>query len=95
MSPTLPRYYVEKLKSVEPNMETGIVKLTFAVVEKSGEDTVVQLVVSVPRLHEIFGQVDEAMQQTFGGPGFPGGGKQRRGTSPAQRNVELPDITGE
>ena len=90
MSPTLPRFYVDKLKSIEPNAETGIVKLTFAVVEKSGEDTVVQLVVSVPRLHEIFGQVSDTMQKTFGGPGS---GRHQKST--AQKNAELPDVTGE
>jgi hypothetical protein len=96
MSSSLPRYYVEKLKSIEPNTNTGIVKLTFSVTEKSGEEAVVQLVVSVPQLHAIFGKIDEAMQTTFGGSGPPRGGK-RPGMrkSPADKNFELPDITAE
>jgi hypothetical protein len=96
MTASLPRYYVEKLQSLEPNVQTGIVKLTFSIAEKSEEQAVVQLIVSVPHLHEIFGKVGETMQKTFGGRP-PGGGKQRHGmrVSPAERDAELPDITGE
>ena len=101
MSSSLPRYYVEKLKSIESDTSTGIVKLTFSVTDKSGEEAVVQLVVSAPQLHVIFGNIDETMQTTFGGSGrpgrLPGSGKKRPGMrmSPADKNFELPDITGE
>jgi hypothetical protein len=100
MSSSLPRFYVEKLKSIEPDMNTGIVKLTFSVTDKSGEEAVVQLVVSAPQLHEIFGCIDETMQTAFalsGTPGRPGGSKQRLGMrmSAADKNFKLPDITGD
>lgn len=75
------RYYVETVSEIAPDQMTGNVKLTFAVEGKHGGD-VVQLIVSVNRLNEIFQQVGEVMQSNFGGgqrPGSrgagPGGGR--------------------
>jgi hypothetical protein len=91
MSRSLPRYYVEKLASLDPDTHTGIVKLTFSVEDESSEEPIVQLVVSAPHLHEIFGKVSATMQKTFGGPGGMGGKRK----TPVERDAELPDITSE
>ncbi len=75
------RYYVEKVSEIAPDQTTGNVKLTFAVEGRNGGD-VVQLIVSVNRLNEIFQQVGQTMETSFGGqrsggrPGAgPGGGR--------------------
>ncbi|MYZ48954.1 hypothetical protein, partial [Propylenella binzhouense] len=76
------RHYVEKVSSIEPDQETGIVKLTFAVEGKRGEEEVVQLVISAGKLQAVFQTVGETMQKTFAGGGRagahrPGGGGGR------------------
>jgi hypothetical protein len=75
------RYYVETVSEIAPDQTTGNVKLTFAVEGKHGGD-VVQLIVSVNKLNDIFQKVGEVMQSNFGGgqrPGSrgagPGGGR--------------------
>ncbi len=67
------RYFVEKITSIAPNKSTGIVKLTFAVSDNGKDDEVVEIVVAAGNLHEIFQEVGQKMQKTFGGMGGPGG----------------------
>ena len=93
---SLPRYYVEKVKTIDADANTGIVKLTFTVGDQGSEESVVQLVVSVPLLHEIFGEIDNKMQSAFaGGLGRAGRRPPGKMKGPAHRNAELPDITGD
>lgn len=79
------RYYVESVSDIDPNQETGMVKLTFAVDGKNGGD-VVQIIAPIGKLNEMFRQVGETMQAKFGGgqrPGAgPGGGGGGRGAGP-------------
>lgn len=93
---SIPRYFIENLRSIEPDARTGIVKLTFGVKQ---EDSV-QIVVSAPNLHQIFGRIAETMQKTFGGgPGGRGPGPrgQRNAPreSPGEKNARFTDITQE
>jgi len=64
---SIPRYFVEKVTTVFPNKDTGIVKITLAIVNQEKNEEVVQLLVSAGQLQEIFETVGETMQKTFGG----------------------------
>ena len=68
-----PKYFIDKLSSVKPNKQNGIVKITFGVDEDGKTDDTVQLIVSAGDLQGIMQSIGETMQKTFGGMGGPGG----------------------
>lgn len=80
----LNRYYIEKVSEIDPDPNSGMVKITFAVEGKSGGD-VVQVIAHAGKLNEMFREIGEVMQSKFGGsaprqgggrgagPGGPGG----------------------
>ena len=72
---SIPRHYVEEISNIEPDVKSGIVKLTFSVTDKGKPVPEVQLVMPVDALNKAFKSVGEEMQNTFGG----GGGRPPRG----------------
>lgn len=80
------RYYVEKVSDIDPDQNTGTVKITFAVEGKNGGD-VVQIIAPVGKLNEMFHQVGETMQARFGGGSGPRAGGPGAGphTGPGMR----------
>lgn len=87
MSSPLPRYYIEGLESVSASQETGIVKLTFCLVDQDSREPVFQMILSARSLHQIMAEISEKMKSTFGGG--PGGPQ----TKTSRKDAELPDIT--
>jgi len=83
MGQSLPRYFVERITDIEPDVNSGNVKLTYAVRSKNSNHDVVQLVMHVNDLRRSFGEVWEVMQKTFFDPKNPG-----KNTGP------LTDLTG-
>jgi hypothetical protein len=77
-----PRFYVEKVTSIETAQETGMVRLTFGVSEQGKDENVVQLVIHAGDLNKAFQSVGQKMQSTFGGAGGPGGPGGRPGGRP-------------
>ncbi len=75
---SIPRHYVEEISSIEPDAQSGIVKLTFSVTDKGKPVPEVQLIIPVDALNKAFQTVGEQMQKTFGG----GGGRPPRGQRP-------------
>lgn len=90
-----PRYFVDKISSIQPDPETGIVKLTFSVTDDGKSQDLVQLIVPVDALNKSFQAVGEKMQSTFGGggprPGGAGRPPQGGGRGPGQKNLK--DLT--
>ena len=72
---SIPRHFVEEISSIEPDAQSGIVKLTFSVKDKGKPVPEVQLVIPVDALNKAFQTVGEQMQKTFGG----GGGRPPHG----------------
>ena len=70
---SIPRHFVEEISSIEPDAQSGIVKLTFSVKDKGKPVPEVQLVIPVDALNKAFQTVGEQMQKTFGGGGGGGG----------------------
>ena len=87
---SIDRFYVDKVSDITTDQKSGIAKITFGVDGPKGGD-VVQLVISAGRLHEMFGQIGETMQKTFGGnrPGGPGG----KGPGGAGPRMKFKDVT--
>ena len=65
MSQSIPRFFVERITEIEPDTNSGNVKLTYAVRSKNANHDVVQLVMHVNDLRRAFGEVWEVMQKTF------------------------------
>ena len=90
---SIPRYYIEKIASVQPNKDTGIVKITFAIDEEKKAEDVVQLIVSAGNLQQIFQTIGETMQNKFGGnmrgQRSPGGQNKGGKNSPSRGFKDL------
>ncbi len=70
-----PRFFVEEISNVEPDVKTGLVKLTFSIKDNGKPSPEVQIVMHVDALNQAFQTVGEKMQKTFGQGGRRPGGR--------------------
>jgi hypothetical protein len=91
----LHRHFVDKVTDITADQKSGIAKITFGVSGPGGGD-VMQMIVPVGYLREMFAQIGEKMQSTFESGGRPGpggpGGPGPRGPRGAP-NTQFKDLT--
>lgn len=65
MSTSLPRLFAERISAIEPDVQNGNVKLTFAMRSGGADADVAQIIMHVNDLRRAFGEVFEVVQRTY------------------------------
>ncbi|MEJ8569228.1 hypothetical protein [Elongatibacter sediminis] len=68
---SIPRIFAERISAIEPDVNNGNIKLTFAVNGRKGSEDTAQIIMHVNDLRRAFGEVFEVVQRTYFDPKRP------------------------